>query len=838
LQVVTASPAQSHTLTEAEAKLIESLPQPIVCCHPDGTLLLANTAAQHLLGQPSEQLQVLFSSAFDGAPTPQLFELSVRVEHGDPLDVQVMSSVLTDENANPRLLLLTLTDMSAQKRAEREQHQLAQALRDTAAELSRSLDLESVLKAILNNVGQVVPHQAATILLIEGTTARCALHRGYSEEAAKILMSQPLSTSLPNLQRMQETQEACLIPDVQLDGEWRAFERFEWIRSYLATPICAYNRVIGFLNLQSDQPNAFAPIHAERLRIFSDQAAIAIENAQLYEAMYRDASELRALNRATAFLFTLSPRDARSVQEVAQRIATMVVGEFDGVDCGVLLLHETTRQLECAAHFGDLKIMHRVLDIQNGRGLISASIHTDQTIYVPDVRLDARYIVESERVRSEMVVPLRTANGLIGVLDLQSDQVDMFSLEDRYLLEAFAPYAAATIDNVRLYHRVQQHADKLEETVAERTLEAQRARRRVEAILNHSSDGIVMTHPDGAIQQSNDAFNQMFGYGTDEVYDLPFTACAEARFYDPLQATFREVAERGQPGRIEIVAQRRDGTMFDADVMLSPLTNPNGRVTNLVCSLRDISRYKQLERDLRAALLKERTLNQLRARFVTRVSHEFRTPLAVIQTASDLLQRYYLRMTAEQRSEKLERIHESIQRITSILDDLLWVNHSKAGHGDFRPVTVNLELFALEYIARVREEDGNRHPINFSVQGDCTSQMLDSELIARIVSHLLSNALKYSPVNSPVEFLLTCEGVKTVIYVKDQGIGIPVEDHPHLFEPFFRAQNVQDTEGVGLGLAIVKEAVELHGGSIEMDSQLGKGTSFTVTLLGVEKGAS
>ena len=141
-------------------------------------------------------------------------------------------------------------------------------------------------------------------MLIEGDHARVGFSRGYSAEETAILNSTSFSLyEMPNFQMMLTTGQSCLVPDTDDFVGWTPLPELDWIKSYLGTPIRAYDHVIGFLNIDSDIPNAFTPVHAERLRVFADQAAIAIENAQLYDAIYRDAVEMRALHQATAFLY-------------------------------------------------------------------------------------------------------------------------------------------------------------------------------------------------------------------------------------------------------------------------------------------------------------------------------------------------------------------------------------------------------------------------------------------------------------------------------------------------------------------------------------------------------
>jgi signal transduction histidine kinase len=178
--------------------------------------------------------------------------------------------------------------------AEREQRVLAEALRDAAAALNSTLELDKVLDLLLANVGRVVPHDAANITLIdERGEARIARARGYAEQALEKILSLRLPTaSTPNLRRMAETAQPVFMPDTHADPAWIKREEFMWVRSYAGMPIRLKGQVIGFLNLESATPGFFTPAHTDHLRAFADQAAIAIENARLYNEASRYAEEL------------------------------------------------------------------------------------------------------------------------------------------------------------------------------------------------------------------------------------------------------------------------------------------------------------------------------------------------------------------------------------------------------------------------------------------------------------------------------------------------------------------------------------------------------------------
>ncbi len=260
-----------------------------------------------------------------------------------------------------------------------------------------------------------------------------------------------------------------------------------------------------------------------------------------------------------------------------------------------------------------------------------------------------------------------------------------------------------------------------------------------------------------------------------------------------------------------------------------PILSSSQQITSIVCSLRDITSRKRLETELRQALHKERELSELKSRFIARASHEFRTPLAVILTSSDLLRNYGGRMTEEQREEKLNRLQKEVRGMAVMLDDLLTISKGEELR-EFNPELLDLGTLTRDVVQEVGEGIGMQHRMMVECQGNCANVYADRRLIERIITNLLSNAIKYSPVGSTIEVSATCEVARILLHVKDHGIGIPEDDQARLFEAFHRARNVDHISGTGLGLAIVKQAVELHGGEVSFTSQLGLGTVFTVTL--------
>jgi PAS domain S-box-containing protein len=255
-----------------------------------------------------------------------------------------------------------------------------------------------------------------------------------------------------------------------------------------------------------------------------------------------------------------------------------------------------------------------------------------------------------------------------------------------------------------------------------------------------------------------------------------------------------------------------------------------GEVLALV---RDVTQRKQQEELLQASLEQEKQLSDLKSDFMILMNHEFRTPLAIILTSSDLLERYTDRLTDEQREKHFGLIRTQVSHLARVLDDILTISRAETVGLKLETMPVDLENMCRGVIEDLKPALDN-HPLTFSVPERCKVALFDPRLIQQAVTNLLSNAIKFSSPDSPIEFDLICGGNEALIRIQDHGIGIPPEDREHLFNVFYRAQNVDERPGVGLGLALVKHAAHLHGGSITVESTVDVGTTFTLKLPLVE----
>ncbi|MBZ0301265.1 MAG: HAMP domain-containing histidine kinase, partial [Anaerolineae bacterium] len=258
-------------------------------------------------------------------------------------------------------------------------------------------------------------------------------------------------------------------------------------------------------------------------------------------------------------------------------------------------------------------------------------------------------------------------------------------------------------------------------------------------------------------------------------------------------------------------------------------TQIQGR-TVVLGSARDITLHKQLEEELRQALAQEQELGELRTRFVSMVSHDFRTPLAVIQASTHILQTYDDQLNEERRATHFKRILTHIDRMVSLLNDVLVINRADAGATPFHPTHLDLDQFCRAIAEEFQGAPTMQHTLIYALSGEPGEVAVDEKLLHQAIINLLTNAFKYSPEGSTIYFDLSFAENEVIIRVRDRGIGIPLADQPHLFEAFHRAGNVGTIEGTGLGLAIVQRSIEAHGGTVTFESQVGVGTTFIITL--------
>jgi PAS domain S-box-containing protein len=354
-----------------------------------------------------------------------------------------------------------------------------------------------------------------------------------------------------------------------------------------------------------------------------------------------------------------------------------------------------------------------------------------------------------------------------------------------------------------------------------------------EAILQNTLVGF--THViDGRHVWVNRRFAEMVGYSQDKLIGMRTAEhFSDEDYWWSLWESARTDLEQGGRFSGECQMRRRDGTAFWANISGS-LVDASDMSRGRLWTILDISRRKQAEEDIRAALAREKELSELKSRFVSMTSHEFRTPLATILSSVELLRDYGDKLPREERAELVGLIEAAVQHMARMLDDVLAIGRAESGKLAFRPEPIALralcERLPEDAMGAVPGAARRREDLVVDLEAVPERARADEKLLRQILGNLLSNAFKYSPQGGRVSFEVRGRDGGLEFSVADEGIGLPPEDLPRLFSTFFRASNVGHIAGTGLGLAIVKHCVELHGGRIEVAPGGRGGTRFTVWL--------
>jgi signal transduction histidine kinase len=222
--------------------------------------------------------------------------------------------------------------------------------------------------------------------------------------------------------------------------------------------------------------------------------------------------------------------------------------------------------------------------------------------------------------------------------------------------------------------------------------------------------------------------------------------------------------------------------------------------------------------------------SQQKSQYLYMAAHEFRNPLTTIRLGAEILKHYGDQIPEEKRQNQLSRIQSATEDLMYLLEDILTLGQAETGKIHYEPVFMDVVSFCREQVEALQMTVGEEYSIKLLVNGEQRNACLDEKLLWHLLNNLLSNAIKYSPQGGEILFRLYWEDDNVCFEIRDRGIGIPIEAQAEVFEPFQRARNVGQIPGTGLGLAIVKQCVDMHKGSIHLESTVGQGTTFVVKL--------
>ncbi|HMK27506.1 MAG TPA: PAS domain-containing sensor histidine kinase [Chitinophagaceae bacterium] len=397
------------------------------------------------------------------------------------------------------------------------------------------------------------------------------------------------------------------------------------------------------------------------------------------------------------------------------------------------------------------------------------------------------------------------------------------------------------------------------------------------SLFENATEGIILTNNAGNIFMVNPAAQKMFGYGKEELIGKPIEILIPEKFkhhhHQLREGFYQQPSNRVMGVGRDLYARKKDGTDMPVEVSLShyqregelfviafiiditkrkeiendmlkqkmELENITNKIRQLNASLEvkveertlilkeALQKLERSQLELSEALDKERQLNEIKSRFVSMASHEFRTPLSTVLSSASLLSKYTAEDDQEKREKHIQKIKNSVKLLNDILEDFLSLGKLNEGKVEKSMDEANLKEILAETIEEMKGILKRGQHFELSSNDDCIAYT-DKKLFKNILINLIGNAIKFSDEKKLISIHVKMAADQAVISITDQGIGISEDDQLHLFSSFFRGANATNIQGTGMGLHIVKRYVELLGGQIQIQSQLNKGTTITFTI--------
>lgn len=804
----------------------------------------------------------------EGVPLGGLHRLPLQaggVQVGTALLGHRQAHPLTEEQAAladqaAGLVALGLSKILALE-AERRRSAELEALRQASLYLTARLEVRPLLQAMLEQTIDLVGADDAHLFLYDGERLTFGAARW-----AGGAQSEPYANPRPDglTASVARSGERIVVP---LVDEHPLFANWRWGGSIAGFPLRAAGRVNGVMTVAWQTPHRFNDDELRLLDLLADQAAIALENARLFEATAAQQRRVQLLyDISREVSITLDP------DEILQRAVDLATASLEGMFGEAFLLEAGSGRLRLRGLAGRdpalLPTLDRTLDARLGQGLVGWIAAQRQAVRLDDVQADGRWLSVSggeQGIRSALGAPILSGPELLGVLMILHGQPAAFEAGQLDLIAAIARQVGLALSNALRYQQARRRLAEL--TALQQVGQVVNARLELQPLLDEITRQVreVLGYPivEVFLIEGDELVLRAFG-GSDDPgpQRMTFDQGVVGRAVRENHTVFAPEVERDpdylpiNPGtRAEIVVPlRKRGVVFGVLNVETPhpgaLTDDDVRLLSLLAdqiavAVENAALYDHLRAhaDALEQTVKERTAklaealehahqaDRVKSRFVSDVSHELRTPLSNIRLYLDLL-----RTGSGDRFESyLSTLNRETERLIRLIEDLLALSRIDTGATALQRTAVDLNRLALSLVEdRQRLFASKGLDLAFEPQPDLPAVWADERMVGQVVANLLTNAMQYTPAGRVVLATAARQdgALWSTLAVTDTGLGVPPEEQPRLFERFFRGSSSRAVRapGTGLGLAICREILDRHGGRITLESEVGRGSTFTVWL--------
>jgi len=744
---------------------------------------------------------------------------------------------------------LSLQNLRLLQSTEERARQL-ESLTTMTTTISASLQSEELIPSLLEEVERIIPYDQAKLWLYDKGKLQVAAQRGFPEDQLGLKYeSNQESGFLVN--EVLHSGTAISIPDIRNDERVNGRRGIESL-SWLGVPLLSKGEVIGVMALGKDTSHFYNLMHTQVGMTFAGQAAVALENARLYEDSQARTVELNQLTenleqrviertaelekeqRNTKTLLDILTEVSSSLDlDLALNQTLALLNQTVGAEQGTVMLHNPDDNLlHYRAGYGYLSDakddQHDGFAMKIGEGLAGWVVQNREAVLIDDLEEDDRWVsreTDMQRHRSAVAAPLMVAEDVIGVLLVFHREVNFFSREQLKLINVIAGQVAVAINNANLYKLIREQAERLGNMLRSEQEEATRS----QAILEAVADGVLVTDHQNRISFLNASAGEILGLGSDRVLGQTLNEFSglfgkAANIWHEIIREWSANPSNYQPG--DTYAEQlelEDGRVVL--VHLAPVMLQNKNFLGTVSIFRDITHEVEVDR--------------LKSEFVATVSHELRTPMTSIRGYVDILLMGAAGALTEEQTHFLDIIRSNTERLNILVTDLLDVSRLESGRITLEPTPLALKGLTEDVIANVRqraERDEKAMDLKLQFEPNLPKVYADADRLRQIINNLVENAYYYTPEKGQiiVSIHATKENDEVQVNVKDTGVGISKKDQDQVFERFYRGEDplVLATPGTGLGLPIVKQLVEMHKGKIWVESsgKSGEGSTFSFTL--------
>jgi two-component system, NtrC family, sensor histidine kinase KinB len=675
---------------------------------------------------------------------------------------------------------------------------LLELLINVSREVATALDLRTVLQRLLFAALQNVGGERGSIVVMDdlGKPVDATIVYGKQlHEHTTLQLRDTVERGLAGW--VVQHRQPALVPDTSLDERWlrRADDAVEQTgaKSAICVPLMARERLVGVLTLVHSVPNVFDEDHLELMKAIADQASVAVLNARLYTESQRTARVMSALAEGAAAMNT-----SLEMEEVWRRILNQTMQALQVETVALALTDQASNELvfQAAAglNSGNIPGRHAPIDA----GLVGLVISEARGLIVPNVSQDKHYSETDNfggiQMRAVAMAPIQSQGKVIGVLEAINPISGAFDPDAMLVMTGLGSLAGSTIQNAQFMDRLQ------------------KAHQHYRELFEDSVDPILITDWEGKILEANRRVVALSGFSNDELHLMGIDQLHKVNWNKTGQ-TFETLKQKSECSYESVLNLKNEGTV---PVEVHARRVEFEEADSVQWILRDITERKELD--------------ALRDDMTAMIYHDLRSPLGNIVSSLDMMSTFLPEKEGTLRS-MLNIANNSTARIQRLINSLLDISRLEAGQQILDQKAVDPIALMVEAIRDVQPSvTGRNQTLERKTSTVLPLIFVDVDMIHRVLINLMENASKFTPVEGRIEIAAETNGTLVKYSVRDNGPGIPESDRDRIFEKFTRLHGKERTSGLGVGLAFCKLAVLGHGGQIGLDSEVGKGTSFWLTL--------